>query len=154
MNVAREPVWHMGSLFRWLATARDTNGAYSLAEIEVRAGGEPPPHRHTNEDESFYVLDGEIDFMVDGEVTRARAGELVFLPRGRTHAFRVATARARALLCITPAGLEDAFLETSERAPRAELPPLPDGSPPREVIERVLAIQGARGVRFELGGAR
>ncbi len=154
MNVTREPLWHMGSLFRWVATARDTNGAFSLAEIEVRAGCEPPPHRHTNEDESFYVLDGEMEFIVDGETTRARAGELAFLPRGRTHAFRVVTARTRALLHISPAGLEDAFLETSDRAPRAELPPPPAGPPPRELIERLLSIHGARGVRFELGGAR
>jgi quercetin dioxygenase-like cupin family protein len=144
----------MGSLFRWLATAQDTGGAFALAEIEVRAGSEPPPHQHTHEEESFYVLEGSVDFYLDGCLRSARAGDFVVLPRGRTHAFRVRSDRARALMCITPAGLEDAFFATSEAAPRCELPPPPEGPPPRELIERVLAVHGARGVSFETGGAR
>lgn len=146
--------WHMGSLFRWHATGRETGGAYALAEIEVRAGAEPPPHVHSNEEESFYVLEGTIDFFVDGRARTARAGELVILPRGSTHAFLVQSERARALMCITPAGLEQAFLATSEPAPTNALPPALSGPPPREAIERVLTIHGHHGVRFELGGAR
>jgi len=142
------PLWHLGSLFRWLATARDTGGAYALAEVEVRAGCEPPPHTHTHEEESFYVLEGEVDFALDGEITQASPGDLLVLPRGKTHAFTVRSATARMLLWITPPGLEDAFAATSEIAPTDELPPPPDGPPPREVIERLLAIHGARGVRF------
>jgi quercetin dioxygenase-like cupin family protein len=153
-DTTHAPLWHMGSLFRWHATAKDTGGAYALAEIELRPGSEPPPHTHAHEEESFYILDGVIDFVVDGKHSSAGAGELVILPRGRTHAFRVRSERARALLCITPAGLEEAFFATSEPALRAELPPVSEGPPPRELIERVLSIQAARGVRFELGGAR
>lgn len=144
----KRPLWHLGSLFRWLATARDTGGAYALAEVEVRAGCEPPPHTHTHEEESFYVLEGEVDFALDGEVTQASPGDLVVLPRDKTHAFAVRSERARMLLWVTPPGLEDAFAATSELAARDELPPPPDGPPPREVIERLLAVHGARGVRF------
>jgi quercetin dioxygenase-like cupin family protein len=143
----RAPQWHMGSRFVWHATGADTGGAYALAEIDVRAGAEPPPHVHAHEEESYYVLEGTIDFFIDGEVRTARAGDFVILPRGHTHAFIVQSERARALLCITPAGLEEAFLATSEAEP-------PSGPPPREAIERVLAIHGERGIRFELGGAR
>jgi len=148
------PLWHMGCLFRWHATAEDTGGAYALAEIELRPGTEPPPHTHTHEEESFYILEGQIDFTIDGKLSQARAGELVILPRGLSHAFQVRSERARALLCITPGGLEQAFLATSEPAPRAELPPIPEGPPPAALIERVLSTHAARGVRFELGGAK
>jgi quercetin dioxygenase-like cupin family protein len=147
-----EHLWHLGSLFRWLATTRDTGGAFALAEVEVRAGAEPPPHVHANEEESFYVLEGELDFVVDGETLRLRAGDFAVLPRGRVHGFRVRSERARMLLLVTPGGLDEAFIATSVVAPRAELPPPPDGPPPREVIENVIAVHGARGIRFALGG--
>lgn len=147
----REPLWHMGALFRWLATAEDTDGAFALAEVRVRAGAEPPPHSHTHEDESFYVLDGDVDFIVDDAITSARAGDLIVLPRGHVHAFRVRSSETRMLLWVTPAGLEDAFIATSALAPRAELPPPLVGPPPREVIEQLLSVHGARGIHFELG---
>ncbi|MFO0736895.1 MAG: hypothetical protein U0270_13500 [Labilithrix sp.] len=70
--------------------------------------------------------------------------------RWRMHGFQVRSERARMLLMVTPAGLEEAFIATSEVAPRAELPPPPAGPPPREVIEHLLATHGARGVRFQL----
>ncbi|MBS2020525.1 MAG: cupin domain-containing protein [Deltaproteobacteria bacterium] len=146
------PLWHLGSLFRWLATAHETGGAFALAEVVVRAGAEPPPHVHANEEESFYVLEGDLEFLVDGVSTRARAGDFLVLPRGKVHAFLVRSAEARLLLMVTPGGLDEAFVATSEPAPRAALPPPMDGPPPREVIERLLAIHGARGVRFQLGG--
>lgn len=146
-----EHLWHMGSLFRWLATARDTGGAFALAEVEVRAGAEPPPHAHAHEEESFYVLEGDVDFVVDGTTKRLGSGDFAVLPRGHIHGFRVRSDRARMLIMVTPGGLEEAFIATSELAPRAELPPPPAGPPPREVIESLIAVHGARGVRFELG---
>ncbi len=142
-----QPLWHMGALLRWLATASDTGGAYALAEVHVRAGSEPPPHAHTHEDESFYVLEGEVDFLVDGTCTTARPGELVVLPRGHVHGFRVRSERARMLLWVTPGGLEEAFIATSVPAAQPALPPV-SGPPPREVIEHLVAVHGARGIRF------
>lgn len=151
IDSTHQPLWHLGSLFRWLVTAKETNGAFALAEVEVRAGCEPPPHAHTFEEESFYVLEGEADFLVDDQAHAARAGELVVLPRGHVHAFRVRSERVRMLLWVTPGGLEEAFIATSEPAAAPELPPRPEGPPAPEVIERLLAIHGARGIRFELG---
>lgn len=145
-----EPLWHLGALFRWLVTAEQTGGAYAMAEVEARAGLEPPPHSHEHEEESFYVLDGEVDFIVDGNVTATRPGDIVVLPRGHVHGFKLRSERARFLLMVTPGGLEQAFIATSEPAPRNELPPVPAGPPPREVIERLLAIHGAHGIHFAL----
>jgi quercetin dioxygenase-like cupin family protein len=50
--------WHMGSLFEWHVDGPSRGGALSLAEVRVRAGGEPPLHVHAREDEIFYVLEG------------------------------------------------------------------------------------------------
>lgn len=149
---ATQPLWHMGALFHWLATAQETGGAYAIAEVEVRAGLEPPPHQHQREEESFYVFEGELDFVVDGNGTPARAGDFVVLPRGHVHGFRVRSDRARMLLMVTPAGLEEAFIATSEPATCNELPPVPAGPPPREVIENLIAVHGSHGIRFELDG--
>lgn len=151
MSRSHEPLWHLGSLFRWLATARDTGGAFALAEVQVRAGAEPPPHVHANEEESFYVLEGDVEFTVGEETHRVRSGGFLVLPRGQAHGFRVRSSSARMLLMVTPGGLEDAFIQTSELAPRDELPPAPDGPPPRDIIENLIAVHGARGIRFMLG---
>lgn len=151
VNHSVQPLWHLGALFHWLATAEQTRGAYALAEVEVRAGLEPPPHQHEREEESFYVIEGELDFVLDGNATRASAGDFVVLPRGHVHAFQVRTERAKLLMLVTPAGLEQAFIATSEPAPIDELPPPPAGPPPREVIENLIAIHGAHGIRFALG---
>jgi hypothetical protein len=97
------------------------------------------------------VIEGEVEFVVDQSKTLAGPGDLIVLPRGKAHGFKVRTERARLLLWVTPGGLEDAFIATSEPAPRDELPPPPEAPPPREVIERLLAIHGARGVSFQLG---
>jgi len=147
-NAVRQPLWHLGSRFRWLATTPETGGAFALAEVTIRAGAEPPPHTHENEEETFYLLEGDVDFVVDGVVTPARPGDLLVLPRGRQHGFRVNSPEARLLLMVTPGGLEEAFIATSEAATATGLPPKPAGPPPREVIERLIAIHGARGVRF------
>lgn len=147
-NAVGQPLWHLGSRFRWLATTPETAGAFALAEVTVRAGSEPPPHTHENEEETFYLLEGEVDFVVDGVVTSARPGDLLVLPRGRQHGFRVKSEEARLLLMVTPGGLEEAFIATSEAASAAGLPPRPSGPPPREVIERLIDIHGARGIRF------
>jgi quercetin dioxygenase-like cupin family protein len=152
MNAIHDPrgaLLHMGARFRWLATARETGGAFAIAEIEVRAGAEPPPHTHAHEEETFYVVDGEVEFRLEGVSQEAGPGDLVVLPRGRAHAFRVKSETARMLLMVTPPGLEEAFIETSKPAPDNNLPPIPEGPPPREVMERLIAIHGARGIRFE-----
>lgn len=146
--------WHMGALFHWLVPSELTSGALALADVTVRAGTEPPPHAHTHEDELFYVLEGELEVVVGETKRHAGVGQAVHLPRGSVHGFRVLSPRARFLMLLTPGGLDRAFVATSEPAPCAVLPPLPEGPPPAAVIEHLLSVHGAHGVRFELGGAR
>jgi quercetin dioxygenase-like cupin family protein len=64
-----------------------------LEVIELRFGPDfegVDPHRHPDHVDSFYVLEGEAEFVVDGEVVRAGPGAFVAAPPGVEHGFRVA----------------------------------------------------------------
>jgi quercetin dioxygenase-like cupin family protein len=137
---------YLGHLFSFLAESGQTNGSLAIMEVTVRKGLEPPPHTHSREDETYYVLDGRWSFDAGGEPFAAEPGSLVFLPRGVAHSFSIDGDAARALVILTPGGLEDAFLELSEPTAQAHgLPPRPDGPPP---ITRMAEVLGARGILF------
>jgi quercetin dioxygenase-like cupin family protein len=75
-------------------------------------GGGPPPHAHRNEDEIFYVLEGEYEFLQNGEWSKAEPGQAVCGMRGAFHTFRNAgTTEGRMLIFVAPAGLENYFEE-------------------------------------------
>jgi hypothetical protein len=100
-------------------------------------------HRHTREAETFFVLEGDLDGWAGNNHTVVSAGDILYLPAGEDHAFRVRSDTARFLVLITPAGLEHFFLEgATPSAPDAELPAAP-GPPPPEAVER-LAQEAAR----------
>ena len=89
----------------------DTGGAYSLLEIELVGDG-PPQHIHKNEDEAFYVLEGEIKVLIGARTITAPAGSFVLIPRGTVHAFcRSGQEPAKLLAIFAPAGLELFFDE-------------------------------------------
>ena len=67
-------VWYSGSLFTFLATGEETQGQFALMEVVARKGNAPPPHLHHREDETFYVLEGEMTFCVGGRTIKATAG--------------------------------------------------------------------------------
>ena len=89
----------------------DTGGAYALMEVELNGDG-PPQHIHKNEDEAFYVLEGEVKFLLGEHTSIAKAGTFVRIPRGTRHAFcRVEKKNAKLLAMFTPAGFEKFFDE-------------------------------------------
>ena len=114
--------WENGNLTTNLAEKKDTNGAFFLVEALLAPGTEPPPHVHTREDELFYVLEGEFDVYVGKEAFKVKAGECVFLPRFKPHAFVIRSPRLHVLALFTPAGLEEVFRGMSTPAQRLELP--------------------------------
>ena len=96
----------------WKVTGKDTLGAYSFVEGIAQPRTGPEPHRHSREDEAFYVLDGQLEFRVGERIIVAAPGSFVFAPRGIPHTFKnVGTAPARYLVIISPAGLEKFFEE-------------------------------------------
>jgi quercetin dioxygenase-like cupin family protein len=140
--------WFAGSLLHWPLTSADTDGTLALGHAVVRPGGEPPLHVHAREDETFYVLDGEIMFQRGGERIEAGAGDTVFMPRGVQHGFAVITETASLLQVFTPGGLEAAFRSLSQPAAAEELPPAPDGPPPPEAVDAMTARFAEYGVEF------
>lgn len=137
---------YLGHLFSFLAESGQTSGGLAIIEVTVRKGLEPPPHTHSREDETYYILDGQWSFDAGGEPFGAEPGSLVYLPRGLQHSFSIDGDNARALVIMTPAGLEDAFRELSEPTTQAHgLPPRPDGPPP---IARMAEIFGTHGITF------
>lgn len=96
----------LGTSLRYKAEAPQTGGQLVCAEITVPPGQGIPPHRHSEEDESFYVLEGSIAVDGDdcgGNGIRLDAGGFFYGPRGRVHGFRcVGEDRAKLLVFITP----------------------------------------------------
>ena len=98
---------------RFMIDGERTAGAFSLVEhpLPPRALGSPL-HTHRNEDEFSYVLEGQIGLQLGDETLLAKAGDLVFKPRGIPHAFwNAGDEPARLLEIISPAGFENYFRE-------------------------------------------
>jgi hypothetical protein len=93
-----------------------------LVEVTLAPGSNPPPHVHSREDELFYVLEGEFDVYAGEDAFKVEAGQCVFLPRFKPHAFVMRSPRLRLLTLFTPAGLEDAFRSVNSPAQTLELP--------------------------------
>src|SRR5499425_2019853 len=106
-------VWYSGHLMTFLATAEDTQGQFALIEAVARKGNVPPPHIHHREDETFYVLEGEVVVSVGGRTMKGTAGTMFFLPRNQAHSFTIESEQCRMLILLTLAGLEGWFKEFS-----------------------------------------
>lgn len=105
----------VGDRYRLLARGGDTDRSYVVLEGIVAPGGGPPIHYHTREEEGFYVLEGEFEFMADGEVIRATAGTFLNLPKESRHGYRnVGSTPGRLLVVCAPAGFEE-FLRAADR---------------------------------------
>lgn len=103
-------VWFTNNLMTVKATAETTGGAYGLVEALAPVGASPPLHIQHGEDETFYVLEGELTFQLVDELVTAGPGEVVFAPRGVPHTFaNRGDAPARYLIACTPAGFERYF---------------------------------------------
>ncbi len=98
--------WWLDDLWIVLADAKDTGGRFSMMYEFLPKGSGPGPHKHTWSDETFYMLDGEITFLIGDEIKTARTGDFLMVPRNTRHAFRVVTETARFLNGYTPASLE------------------------------------------------
>jgi len=114
-----EPKYIPASPAGWRVTGDDTLGAFSFSEVILQPGSGPPePHRHSREDELWYILEGELEFRIGerGERTFvAGPGATVFGPRGVPHFFKaVGTNPASYVFVISPAGFERFFAERTQ----------------------------------------
>ena len=104
-----------------LLSAKDTGGALAMFIDHVPPGGGPPLHIHHNEDETFYILEGELDIQVNHDRFTARSGTSAFLPKGIPHTFaNFGMQPVKALVVLSPAGLEGLFAEVEPLAIQEE----------------------------------
>lgn len=114
----------------------DTGGALSLFEVPMPVGAGIPPHIHTREDETFYILEGTVAFTIAGQRHEAATGTTVYGPRGIPHGYETLGGPARMLVIVQPGGIEELFAEL------ARLPgPAPD-------MARLAEICGRYGISF------
>jgi quercetin dioxygenase-like cupin family protein len=154
-----QALWFLGTLVRVKLDGRQTGGQFALFESVLPHGAAPPLHSHP-QDETFYILEGELTaWLVEPEIsddgseppawvkTRARrcgVGDVVLAPRGIPHTFRVESDTARMLVLSTPAGIEDMVRGLAEPAQWAWLQPPADG--PRIPLERIASVERQTGM--------
>ena len=118
--------WVLGDLYTFKSVSKDTNGTYSLMEMIVYPQTSSPLHVHSREDESFFVQSGEIQFQIDGQTLVATPGTFIYSPKGQRHLFANVSDQPATVLCwITPAGLEQFFMEIGTPADDPTAPPPP-----------------------------
>jgi quercetin dioxygenase-like cupin family protein len=131
----------VGDTYTLLLSGADTDGRYCLIDMFIPPAGGPPPHRHDFE-ESFTILDGEIEATFRGKKSAVRAGETIHIPANAPHSFTNATKKPVRLLCIcSPAGQEEFFLEVGVPvATRTTPAPQPDKAAEAAMKIKVAAL--------------
>ena len=123
---------------RILLGKKDTGGAFSLAVGEVPPGAGQPLHTHQYEDETFCILEGELEMQVGDERRTANAGTVVFLPKEIPHTYSNCSHQtAKVMVIITPGGFEEFVLESEALTAQGE----PD-------MEAILALSAKYGIEM------
>lgn len=95
--------WMGKTSTNFLATGALTGGDFALVEERSIRGISVPLHKHDKDVESFYILEGEITFFLDGKPgINAIAGAFVYIPKGTVHGFRIESETVRYLILTTP----------------------------------------------------
>ena len=138
----------LGEVVTYKITSERTGGAYSLFEVVSEPGGGPPPHVQHREDEAFYVLEGEYEFLDnDGHTMRVDTGSLVYVPKGNLHTYKnVGTTPGRMLVSQTPGGLHERFFEEIGQEVQDKIKPTAHEGPLE--VERIVTIAATYGIEM------
>ena len=142
-------LWVLGELVTYKTTSEQTGGAYSLFEVTTQPEVGPPPHVQHREDEAFYVLEGEYEFLDDdGRTTRVGTGSLVYVPKGALHTHKnIDDKPGRMLVSQTPGGLHERFFEELGELATDESRLISEGSVD---IEKIAVIAAEYGIEIPL----
>ncbi len=136
-----------GELVTCKIPSYQTGGAYSLFEVATQIGSGPPPHIHHREDEAFYVLEGEYEFLDEGRTIKAGAGSLIYVPKGNLHAHKnIGEGVGRLLVTQTPGGLYEYFFEEIGKPVDDDSGPLVFEEQPD--VERIVSIAAKYGIEI------
>ena len=95
--------WMGETATHFLATGALTGGTFALVDERAKRGVSVPLHKHDQDMESFYVLEGEISFFFGNQsALRAAAGTFAHIPGGTIHGFRIESETARYLIMTPP----------------------------------------------------
>ena len=116
-----------GSVMFFKALAEQDGGDFSLMERTLPPGGRrPPPHRHTNCSEAYFVLDGLVSVTVEGEDLSVGPEGFVLVPRGTAHTFGNSLGEREARLLVIHAPAMDAYFAGLHELWLRDLAPSPD----------------------------
>lgn len=139
----------VGDTYTVLLSGDDTNGRYCLLDMHIPPGGGPPSHRHDFE-ESFTLLEGEIEFTFRGEKSTVRAGETISIPANAPHSFTNAASATVRLLCLcAPSGQEEFFAQVGVPVRTRTAPP-PKSDPAEKEASMKKALELAPKYRTEM----
>ena len=127
-------------------SGEDTDGAYCLLEVGLAPGMGVPRHTHTHEDESYFVLAGELEVIVGGKTFVLKPGDSLVAPRGIPHQLRNSgDVENHYLLIFWPAGFEGFLEATAVSAPDNAVAPT---EPPAAAIRNVHELATQYGILF------
>jgi quercetin dioxygenase-like cupin family protein len=130
----------VGDTYRILIDGKQTGGAFAAIDMLIPPGGGPGPHAHPGFEESFYVIDGEIEVKSEAGTYTAKAGAFVNIPKGGIiHGFKNVSSQTAHLLCtVVPSGLEAFFEEIGQPVANGAFLPPPAMDP--ETMKKLQAI--------------
>ena len=131
----------VGDTYTILLSGKDTAGQFCLIDMYVPPGGGPPPHRHDFE-ETFVLLEGELDVTFRGKKRVIRAGDTVSIPANAPHQFHNSSSKPVRMLCIcSPTGQEEFFKEIGVPvATRTTPPPKLDPVAQSEFMTKAMSL--------------
>ncbi len=137
-----QALWFGESLAEIRVSADEGDGETSIVEMTTPYGAMPPLRVH-DEDQSFYVVEGEVTFFVGDEEIVAAAGDSLLARRGRPHTFRAESEEVR-MLVVTKGGFERFVRSVSRPAAYRATPALADPLTPEEAgaVTRAAARHG------------
>jgi quercetin dioxygenase-like cupin family protein len=134
-------VWWKAGRVTVKAGAAQTGRDFAQIETDDPYDSGPPRHVHHNEDETFYILDGEVTAIVGDERFDLTTGDYLFAPRGIPHSYVVRSDRARMFVTLSPSGAEELFVSLGVTVEGAE-PPTEVVMPPMDELVRLFADYG------------
>jgi len=137
----------VGDTYRIVITGDQTGGAYAAIEMLVPPQGGPGPHAHAGFQESFFILEGEIEVKTEDRTYIARKGAFVNIPLGGVvHCFKNQTDTIAHLMCVVvPAGLEQFFLEIGKSVEAGVfLPPPVMGPEEQQRLQQIAEKYGQK----------
>ena len=113
----------VGDTYTITVTGEETAGRFTVIDMHIPPGGGPPPHRH-NFEETFILLEGEMEATFRGQKFTVKAGETAHIPANAPHQFRNVSSQPVRLICIcSPAGQEKFFMEVGVPVESRTTPP-------------------------------